>query len=537
MAVEWDQYRKKLQQGKNDWVGAARSEEYGRYLWEARRRFEKHEAATVEEVKALYRQMAARLHDEIRGIAPGTLRYNHLTALVKVLDTAAATLNQDMLDAITKGIRLAVQEATAGPEAVARELLAGYFHPAEVKWLFADINQRAVLSLLSRTRHDGLKLSDRVWRTSQHARQALQKIVEDGITRGLDARQLAQQVQRYLQPGVWTALKAETRRNLGVSKDVSMEAMRLAVTEINNAFHEGTVNAYQAIPSARGIYWRLSASHPLPDICDDYASHNGNGFWPKGEEPAKPHPWCRCVAIPAMEGQEDFTRRLKSWVENPTSQPDLEMWYNNTARKFLTRPSTIAGTTGTGSNDTGFAEAISKHGVAIEAARVIETIGEDIRRKTELAGYEHAAMIDAGDGTSLGILTGEAKEVVITPHLRAMQPGRRYVQLHTHPGNSAFSDADVAVLIKNDGVQAMVVFGVDGTRYVLSKPLGMSPIQPAEAMAEWRKEYNASLLFYQQAVIAGRMTEGEAAKAHTHEVMQAVAQRFGLRYDRMVPNE
>ncbi|HOV80809.1 MAG TPA: hypothetical protein PK728_12020 [Bacillota bacterium] len=346
MAIDWDQFRKEIQ-GKLDWIGAAQGD-YGEHLYRARGRFIRAEVTTVRDVKALYRRVATQLRAEIEGITPGTLRRAHLTALAGVLEKAARTLNQEVLDAVTNGIRLAVDKAVSGPEEVARELFSGVFDQTEVKWLFADINQRAVLSLLSRTRHDGLKLSDRVWRISQHARQALQKIVEDGVTRGLDSRQLARQVQRYLQPDVWTALKAETRRNLGVPKSVSMEAMRLAVTEMNNAFHEGTINAYQAVPSARGIYWRLSHSHPIRDVCDDYAAHNGNGFWPKGEEPARPHPFCKCVIIPAMEDPDEFKERLKAWMLDPASQPDLEMWYNSTARRFLRRP---AGLTGTGGSE------------------------------------------------------------------------------------------------------------------------------------------------------------------------------------------
>jgi len=339
MAIEWDQFRKDIR-GKVDWIGAARGE-YGEYLYRARERFARGEAATVRQVKALYRRVAAQIRSEVEALTPGTLRRSHLTALAGTLEKTAKELNQGMLDAVTKGVRLSVDEAVSGSEEVTQKLLAGTFDTLEIKWMFADINQRAVLSLLSRTRHDGLVLSDRVWRISQNARKSIQRIIEDGVTRGLDSRKMARQLQQYLQPDKWTAFKDETRRRLGVPKDVSMEAMRLAVTEMNNAFHEGTINSYRAIPSARGIYWRLSKSHPLPDVCDDYASHNGNGFWPKGEEPAKPHPWCKCIAVPAMEDPEEFTGRLRAWMQNPASQPDIEMWYNDSARRFLRRPSKV----------------------------------------------------------------------------------------------------------------------------------------------------------------------------------------------------
>ncbi|MGE5591417.1 MAG: hypothetical protein ACM3ZA_12500 [Bacillota bacterium] len=177
----------------------------------------------------------------------------------------------------------------------------------------------------------------------------------DGVARGLDARRLARELEHYLRPGVHTALKAETRRRLKVSRDISMEAMRLAVTEMQNAFHEGSILANRAAPSYRGVYWRLSKSHPMPDICDDYARHNGDGYWSEGKEPAKPHPWCRCILIPAHEPPDQFVERLRQWMDKPGSQPDIERWYTGSAKRFMSRPllSFAGGGGGGGSGGTG----------------------------------------------------------------------------------------------------------------------------------------------------------------------------------------
>ncbi|WP_051344090.1 hypothetical protein [Alicyclobacillus herbarius] len=243
------------------------------------------------------------------------------------------------MSAIYSGIKLAAQDATDGAEQVALDVLKDVFDQASIKAMFASINEQAVLAVLSRTRNDGLKVSDRIWRTSQNARNALTKMVEDAVTRGLNSRVLGRQVQQYLQPGVWTAFKDETRRSLKVSRDISMEAMRLAVTELHHAFHEGAVQSYRATPSYEGVYWRLSSNHPHTDICDTYAPHDGNGFWKEGDEPSKPHPWCRCVIVPRLEDTDQFVQRLRQWVDNPQSQPDIESWYNGLPRSFLRRPS------------------------------------------------------------------------------------------------------------------------------------------------------------------------------------------------------
>lgn len=334
--MSWDP-RSKVFHGEKDYAGAAKDETYGKYLWDARKLYQAGLNGTTAQVRELYRRVALQLHDEIKGLTPGTLRRAHLTALAKVLDNAVDTLREGLTGTVTQGIQGAVQAAISGPEKVTKKVLDGFFHPSEVKWMFASINERAIKSLLTRTRH-GLKLSDRVWRIGKDNRQAIRRVVEDGVTRGLDSRKLAKQVQQYVKPDVFTVMKAETRRNLGVSSNVSFEAMRLARSEVNNAFHEGTVNAYTGIPSALGVYFRMSASHPLQDQCDVLASHNGTGFFPQGEEPSLPHSQCKCSLIPAMEDVDKFTARLHSWMNDKGSQPDIEQWYQNNARQFLTRP-------------------------------------------------------------------------------------------------------------------------------------------------------------------------------------------------------
>ena len=63
---------------------------------------------------------------------------------------------------------------------------------------------------------------------------------------------VARKVEQYLRHVVYEALKAKTRRRLGESKDVSMEAIQLEVTEMNNAFRESTAMAARAALGASG---------------------------------------------------------------------------------------------------------------------------------------------------------------------------------------------------------------------------------------------------------------------------------------------
>lgn len=514
---------------RQDWEKGAGSEEYAAYLLKARAKFQQGEAATVRELKNLFRRVAKDLREEIEGVTPGTLRAAHLNTLAKALEGSADTLNRQGLQAIQNGIEMAVREAVKGSEKITTDLTREIFDPVEIKWLFADINNRAVLAVLSRTRHDGLRVSDRIWRISQRARDSVRKIVEDGVTRGLNSRELARQVERYLQPDVWTPLKEETRRRLGVPKDISMEAMRLAVTELNNAFHEGTVLSYRAIPSARGIYWRLSHSHPQTDICDTYSRHNGDGFYGKGTEPTKPHPWCKCVTVPAMEDPKEFVKRLKQWRDNPQSQPDIENWYNSVARIFIRRPREKGNNPPRTSK---FISELIRHGVKQQTAEAIERMSEELRQRTQDKDVEFAAMFGLEDGVQIGrILGGVLDAVDITEHIHQMQPGNHYVHMHTHPRSSSFSAADVSILVRFERLSVIVVTGKDGTRYIMSKS-GNHVRNDQVVKSAYHNAIDALFSKYRQLVSDG-MDQHIAWKEHSHEAWTNIASMLGLVYTRI----
>lgn len=268
---------------------------YAEYLLSARQEFQRGQAATVEQIQDVYRRAADGLARDIAEASPDSLRHAHLTALQQKLDRRVREMNQETLAAVHQGIWRSSAAGSSVVAGVTAAQMQGVVAKAAVDSLFAGINERATLAMLARTRRDGLMLSDRVWRCGESARQSVTTIIEDAVARGQSAKTTARLVQQYMQPNIWTAHKLETRRRLGVSKDVSYQAMRLARTEMNNAFLEGMVAANQHSPGYRGIYWRLSPQHAIFDICTDMSndlSHGEPGFYPKGEEPVRPHPQC-----------------------------------------------------------------------------------------------------------------------------------------------------------------------------------------------------------------------------------------------------
>ena len=96
---------------------------------------------------------------------------------------------------------------------------------------------------------------------------------------------------------------------------------RIARTEMSTAAHNGVIDATVHDKLILGYQWRLSSSHPSPDICDYYASVEmglGKGVYTREAVPrSKAHPHCMCLLIPRVtkikeKGSADYGRFIQT---------------------------------------------------------------------------------------------------------------------------------------------------------------------------------------------------------------------------------
>lgn len=312
--------------------------EFEKYIKEARERYLKEEFAVSTYIRNIFARTANTLRDFLYTISENTLRRTYYNELLAYIERISEELNDELVKVIAKGQKIAIDVHKENAKSIFEEIAKGIWKYSAIESLFATVNERSLLSLTNRTEAYGLKVSDRVWNITTAAKQELTRAVEDAVATVKDPRKLAKEIQHLLNPGVWTPLRKETRKRLGVSRDVSMEAMRLAVSEMQHASHEGAIASYSLIPTCKGFYWRLSNSHPIEDICDTYARHNGDGFFKKDEVPVKPHPWCRCYVVPRMDPPDRIAKLFREWLSNPLEVPVIENWYQQ-VKPFLPRPS------------------------------------------------------------------------------------------------------------------------------------------------------------------------------------------------------
>lgn len=162
-----------------------------------------------------------------------------------------------------------------------------------------DTAKRSMDRLIARANgSSNVPLSERVYQSEVSIGSVLDRRISSALVRGLSAREFSQEVSDFINPNTPGGLR--------------YASMRLARTEINNSAHAVAINAAQDKPWVLGMKWRISSSHPKPDICDQLAKGGtkGDGVYPKTEVPKKPHPHCFCWVTPETPSDEDFLDNL-----------------------------------------------------------------------------------------------------------------------------------------------------------------------------------------------------------------------------------
>jgi hypothetical protein len=229
------------------------------------------------------------------------LRRAQMQAQLKQLRRLQAELWGSVSKATELGMMRAAEGAAEAEIAINRVLFeaAGVTHGSFDAAMRVQA-QENVANLLARGAND-IPLSRQVY----HSRALSQKLVDKAINRGLllgfSAKELAETVKGLINPNV--------------RGGVSYAAMRLARTEINNAFHRSQIDLRKGDPWTTGFKWNLSGSHPRPDECNRYAERQhfrggDPGVFKKADVPGKPHPNCLCFVTTETISTDDFIDRM-----------------------------------------------------------------------------------------------------------------------------------------------------------------------------------------------------------------------------------
>lgn len=302
---------------------------------ESRRRQFEHDRDAVRALEALLTQTAAELRRKLIAVPTGLRKERYRRDLLASVETTLDTFREQYRSQLDNGIlesaRIAVQREADTVETLVQNREGLTFEQLSAAIIergapivapgvqFGVVPQEVLERLYARTFQDGLNLSQRLYNLDKAARTELQEIVAKGIATGQSARDMA----KALTP---------TLEQSGVD-NVRYKAMRIARTEINQAYREGhivsaTDQAGNLHPWISAIGWRLSPAHPRTDICDIWASDDSDGLGDGNYESSNVppgHPNCMCFTVSILASMPD--EQFVAMHPDPEGVPNGQLKY------------------------------------------------------------------------------------------------------------------------------------------------------------------------------------------------------------------
>lgn len=301
--------------------------EYQRLIRKARENHYEVSKESIAKLEEALQRAYNQIEQMIRGIDGDSLK----TAQRKFLKLRKTNLKvvidglrNGYAEELRNGMTLTALHAKSISE-TADSMLLGDKGLVPIAATYAQIPTAAVDMAWRRIGSDGLTLSKRIWNLGKHVQRRTEAIVLSGISRGQSAVSMAKELQYdILGIGSTEDIPESLRWTTGIARSVSgrgtihYNALRLARTEIGNAYHEADVMSATASTIVAGLKWNLSPAHGQYDICDQLADQDayglGDGVYPPEAVPLYPHPNDLCF----------ITRELRSPDEWGTPRPELE---------------------------------------------------------------------------------------------------------------------------------------------------------------------------------------------------------------------
>lgn len=268
--------------------------------------------ATDREVLAMLRAAKKRVDTILADLPAGKqeIKRAQLEQTRARLLAEQATIFERLGD-IVSARRARSASRSSGLSAAANEaLLRAVGMGAQGQFLYKsslEVSQRAIDAAMARMKLSALPLSRRIYNTSVWMGGRLGKLINETLATGLDAREFAKRARDWFNPNT--------------PGGVRYAAMRLARTEINNAFHAMTAEKAANDPWINEVEWNLSKSHPKPDICNEV---NADSPYPADRVPARPHPQCMCYITPKPIDEDEFIDRFVAGEYDDFLDKELE---------------------------------------------------------------------------------------------------------------------------------------------------------------------------------------------------------------------
>jgi hypothetical protein len=259
--------------------------------------YRKVQSGAEKELTAILEATARSIQKRVAKLRPGVggqVRAAQLRLTLSAIRKLQRSMWVGSVSPAIKGqIDAALQAGESAVEALTR-VAYGALSERAAEELVRGLRLAAESGLKSDAARRKRELSERVYKLAALHEGKVEETIRTGLISNLSAKELAEDVYQYVSPTT--------------KGGAAYGAMRLARTEINNAFHERQI-AGATRPGVQAVQWNLSGSHKVPDLCNVYAEHEP--FAPN-KVPEKPHPQCFCFLTYVTMPDEDFREKLAS---------------------------------------------------------------------------------------------------------------------------------------------------------------------------------------------------------------------------------
>lgn len=363
------------------------------------------------------------------------------------------------------------------------------------------INEEAVRFVQHFVAEDGLQLSARLWRNTEHMKTNVKLAVQSAIIRGRSASQATQDfisrgetippdlARNIKQASAFNVAKIAGQELMATNNNPYYQAKRIFRTEINRAHGVAYESASFEDPDVVGMKFLLSPNHPRVDICDMHASANiyglGEGVYPRGKSPWMAHP--NTLSFHVVVYRDEVTDQDREGKQNridwlQTQPPHVQSGVVGGRKKYAALKQGLLkeGEISTpwnvlklkyqrkGIDVDGLSVTVEplkvKPGQGLGPADVRIESRNYVRQKGLNTGWEHAHIFDVKTGDVYIQKTSRAVNFVEfdSRELAVMQNKKNRLELtHNHPSSSSLSLADLRVGTM-PGVERVVAVGHDG---------------------------------------------------------------------------
>lgn len=291
----------------------------------------------AKKIEELYRSLINKITglSSLVDIDADNFNISDYPALKKEFDKMFEVLAKDTINHIQSGVRQSWFLAEAKNDALV-DLIANRskFSREQIE-KYKQHNRVALNAFLNR-KEEGMKLSDRVWKYTEHFKNEIEMGLSIGIAEGKSAAELARELRANLKDP--NRLFRKVRDNegklklsqpaeaynpgRGVYRSSVKNAQRLARTEINIAYHEANYEKYQQFDFVIGQ--EIKVSNNLSKHCPFCVAMQGK--YPKDFKFKGWHPQCMCSSQPILKSWDEIdvdTKAIREVREIPTSKNEI----------------------------------------------------------------------------------------------------------------------------------------------------------------------------------------------------------------------